>query len=130
MSAPNPYQTPNEVKTVPEKSRTGRNIRAICILYIVFGAVAVLAGIGFLVDPKGADVPPAVGWAVLFGGSFGVISAIGVLCKKMWGIPVCQVVSALYVLGFPVGTILGGYFLLNIGKVKSEFRSPNRDQKR
>ena len=131
MSEINPYQSPNDATTVsvtasPEPSRVARNIRAICILYVVFGVIAILAGISMLSDPKGTEVSPGVAWAVILGGIIGVISAIGVLRKTTWGIPVCQIVSAVYLLGFPVGTILGGYFLLNIGKVRSEFRTPSR----
>jgi len=131
MSESNPYKSPNDVTTVtvtssPETLRIVRNIRAICILYVVFGAIAVLGGIGMLSDPKDTKVSPSVAWAVVLGGSAGLISAIGVLRKSTWGIPVCQIVSALYLLGFPIGTILGGYFLLNIGKVKSECRMVSR----
>ena len=127
MSKINPYQSPNEESTVTDsaslkKPRIARNIRAICVLYVIFGFLAVLGGIGILLDSKGTGVAPVVGWAVLLGGSVGLVSAIGVIRKKSWGIPVCQIVSALYLLGFPIGTFLGGYFLFNIGKVKSEFQ--------
>ena len=54
--------------------------------------------------------PKAIGWAFLIGGAAGSISALGVLWKKAWGIPVCAIISAFYLFGFPIGTILGGYF--------------------
>jgi uncharacterized membrane protein HdeD (DUF308 family) len=132
MSHINPYEAPKTTSTVPtplspEESRVARNIRAICILYVVFGAIAILGGIGMVSDPKGMEVPPAVGWAVLVGGAIGLISAIGVLRKSPWGVPVCQIVSAVYLFGFPIGTILGGYFLLHIGQVKRAFRTPRSD---
>ncbi len=124
MTTINPYQSPAEVPSIPqhtpEQTRIIRNIRAICILYILFGSIAVLAGIGMLSDGNG--VPPAIACLVFAMGLAGIISAIGVLRRRTWGVLFCQIVSALYLLSFPVGTILGGYFLLNIGKVKDDFR--------
>lgn len=125
MSSENPYQSPAEVpveaRPSPEQTRLARNIRAICILYAVFGSVAVLAGIGLFFDDTGA-VPRVVPCIVLPLGLGGLVSAVGVLRKRAWGVPLCRVMSALYLLSFPIGTILGAYFLLNIGKVKDMFR--------
>ena len=126
----NPYQSPQTpaARVVsPEakaKSDTARNIRAICILYSVFGGFCMLVGIVLLLsgaEGRGAR-PPAVDWIFMIGGAVGLISAIGVLRKQTWGIPVCAIMSAFYMFGFPVGTILGGYFLLNIWKVKDQFQ--------
>ena len=138
MAEDNPYQSPRAVNgeyadvsavaedpaSAAKRARIARNIRAICLLYVVFGSIAVLAGIGLLVDDSPLQASPVFGWGLLVGGCAGIISAMGVLRKRSWGILVCQIVSALYLLSFPVGTILGGYFLLNIGKVRSDFSKP------
>lgn len=125
MSDMNPYQSPSSVATVPEWSpeqlRIGRNIRAICILYMILGSIAVLAGAGLLLERSG-EVSPPVALLVAALGLAGVVSAAGVLGRRAWGIPFCQIVSGLYLLSFPIGTILGGYFLLNIGKVRTDFQ--------
>ena len=90
MSDPNPYQSPSAPATVPERSpeqlRIRRSIRAICILYMVFGSIAVLAGLGLLLE--GADgVSPLVALLVAGLGLAGVVSAAGVLGRRAWGIP-------------------------------------------
>ena len=124
MSEINPYQSPSAATATPERSpqqkRIARNIRAICILYIVFGSLAVLGGVGMLFDDSG-EIPKWVACLVSGLGLCGVISAVGVLRRRTWGVPFCQVVSGIYLLSFPIGTILGAYFLLNIRKVKDDF---------
>lgn len=123
MSTFNPYQSPSEMadapRRSPEQARIARNIRAICILYILFGSIAVLGGISMAFDKTMSPVVPLLAFALGLGG---VVSAIGVLRRQTWGVLFCQIVSALYLLSFPIGTILGAYFLLNIGKVKNDFR--------
>jgi len=140
MAEDNPYQSPRavdgeyaDVSAVAEdpaiaakRARIARNIRAICLLYLLFGTIAVLAGIGLLFDQSQPQASPFLAWGILVGGCAGVVSAIGVLRKRSWGILVCQIVSAVYLLSFPIGTILGAYFLLNIGKVRSDFSQPDR----
>jgi len=125
MSNNNPYQSPSAATATPERSpqqkRIARNIRAICILYIVFCSLAVLGGIAMFFDDSGHRPGPAE-CLVLILGFCGGISAVGVLRRRSWGIPFCQVVSGVYLLVFPIGTILGAYFLLNIRKVKGDFR--------
>ncbi len=125
MSTINPYQSPAGVSEpiphTPDQTRIIRNIRAICILYVFFGSIAVLGGIGILCA-NNEKISPVIGCVPLALGLAGVISAIGVLRRRTWGIPFCQIISALYLMGFPIGTILGGYFLVNIGKVRDAFR--------
>ena len=140
MPEVNPYQSPQavddqyaDVLVVPEdpataakRARIARSIRAICLLYALFGTIFALAGIALLFDQSQPQASPVLGGVLFVGGCAGVISSIGVLRKRRWGIPVCQIVSALYLLNFPFGTILGGYFLFNIGKVRGEFSKPGR----
>jgi len=133
---PNPYQSPlhagvptdvplpAELAPVsPQLARVARNIRAICVLYMIFGVVVLTAGVvTLLADRETHEIPAPAAIILVAAGAAGVISSFGVLRKRKWGILVCQVVSALYLMNFPVGTILGGYFLLNIGKVKDQFQ--------
>ncbi|MBI3469689.1 MAG: hypothetical protein HY000_42365 [Planctomycetes bacterium] len=122
MSDVNPYQSPASMagaERSPDQVRIARNIRAICILYVIFGFFATLGGAVMLFDDQ---VSPLAAGLVLLAGLGGLISAIGVLRRRKWGIPFCQLMSGLYLLSFPIGTILGAYFLLNIRKVKDDFR--------
>jgi hypothetical protein len=127
MPSINPYESPREAGNwrtgtiSPEMAKTARNIRAICILYIVLGAFLMFIGIIFTLNFKEAAIYPLVGIIAFITGCAGLISAIGVLRKCSWGVPVCMIVSAFYLLNFPIGTILGAYFLINIGKVKKCF---------
>lgn len=134
MTEINPYESPREpgiteAAISPKDAKIARNIRAICFLYIVFGGLGVLVGVvGVLAGVAGAlagsqeqGLPPLVACLIGAVGFTGVVSAIGVLHKRTWGVPICQIVSALYLLSFPIGTLLGAYFLLNIGKVKKQF---------
>lgn len=124
MSELNPYQSPSETTYPPQRTpkQIGivRNIRAICILYILLGAIAVLAGTALFFDDSG-EIPRVAAGLILVLGLCGVVSAVGVLRRKSWGVPFCQIVSAVYLLNFPIGTILGAYFLWNIGKVRGDF---------
>ena len=103
-----------------QKARIVRNIRAVCILYIVLGSVIGLGSASLLRGSE--DIPPAAAVGLLVGGAAAVVAGVAVLRRKRWGVPLCRVVSVLYLLNFPIGTILGGYILVNIGKVKDEFR--------
>ncbi|HEY1066777.1 MAG TPA: hypothetical protein VGE52_11730, partial [Pirellulales bacterium] len=126
-SSANPYQAPTtpafaspaENATAPlpaDLAKIVRNIRAICVLYLILGSIVALAGAGglFVEPPAGADregIPKPFAAVMLILGLGGAISAFGVLTRRSWGVPFCQVISACYLLSFPVGTILGGYFL-------------------
>jgi len=126
----NPYESPPGASSLvlsaeaKKNAEIARNIRAICILYTVFGVLFSLAGLGLLLGSGDSPHPPPrfIVWIFLLGGSVGATSAIGVVRKKAWGIPVCAIISAFYLCAFPIGTILGGYFLLNIWKVKKQFQ--------
>lgn len=126
MSTDNPYKSPTAVTAAsaersPDHQKIVRNIRAICSLYVLLGLVAILASIALFSSASG-EIPSWAAGLVFVLGLGGVISAVGVLRRKAWGVPFCQVVSAFYLLNFPIGTVLGGYFLLNIRKVRDDFR--------
>lgn len=127
MSNINPYQSPfaeseKPAALSPDLQRVVRNIRAICILYIVLGSIAALGGFVMLLFDDSGEIPKPIAGTIFVCAVGGVISALGVLRRQRWGVPFCQIISAIYLINFPIGTILGAYFLLNIGKVKREFR--------
>lgn len=110
----NPYEvTFEESSPTPEQLNYVRNIRAISALYLFMGLVAALAGAALL--SEGAHWP---GGFFLMCGAIATPSAIGLLRRKHWGVPGCKVVSVLYLVYIPIGTILGIYFLRNVHKVR------------
>ncbi len=112
-------------KALPEPVRMMRGIRAACVLYAVYGVAGVVFGIMMLLDPgrfpDAAWMHPAVLIGLIVCGAAILVSSIGVLCKRAWGIPVCWVISAFSLFNIPIGTIAGVYFLMNIEKVKDQF---------
>lgn len=121
------HQLPSEVPAAsqqsPKQVRIARNIRAICLLYLIFGSIFTLVGIGAIFSgDTGDSMPRVVPYVLFLCGLGGVLSAIGVLKRRKWGVPLCLAMSGLYLLVIPIGTILGGYFLLNIDSVKQQFR--------
>jgi hypothetical protein len=129
----NPYESPREMcgklsTLSPEMARIARNMRAVCMLYVAFGAVESLGAIVLSFSRPPLDVPRPVAIGVMFTlGSAGLIGGLGMLRRYDWGVPVCRVTSVLYLLLFPIGTILGGYGLLNIGKKTKLLRAERSD---
>lgn len=124
MDTGNPYQSPQSpVGVSPDPAqaskqlRIARNIRAICVLYVVFGSTYSLGGFIVLLTAKGQYSSVIAACLILAFGLTVAISAVGVLQKNTLAVPLCQIVSAFFLLAFPVGTFLGGYFLLNVRKV-------------
>lgn len=104
-------------------SKTVRNVRAICMLYVFFGSLNVLAGLGlmFMLPAEQAaklPFPVMVFGVIAVVGAMSIVVALGGFARKSWGIIGCQVLSALYVFSFPIGTILGIYFLMNVKTYK------------
>jgi hypothetical protein len=128
MTQINPYESPVQVADRRpalswEKRWKVLVVQIICILYLGFGVIAAIAGVLMSWDSKLATVTPTPGALVFFCiGCLNIVSSFGILTKRAWGVLACQVLSAVYLLGFPIGTILGAYFLINIGEVESEFR--------
>ncbi|MFK7821694.1 MAG: hypothetical protein AB8G99_23480 [Planctomycetaceae bacterium] len=110
----NPYEvTFDETAPTPTQLNYVRNIRAISSLYVFMGLVAVIAGLAML-----SSGPRWLGGFFLVSGSLATVSAIGLLLRKRWGVPGCKLVSFLYLVYIPIGTILGIYFLRNVRKVR------------
>ena len=126
MTTDDPQQSlsnvPAEAQRSQPQARIARNIRAICILYVTFGCIVAPVGTLGLFSAEEDGMPVAVASLFLICGLAGVLSATGVLRRRKWGIPFCQIMSVLYLVAFPIGTILGGYFLLKIDSVRDQFR--------
>ena len=117
MSTPiNPYAAPGavveDIAANPEADAIRRahigheaSIKAVGFLYYLGGAVMTVGGLAFLQS----DLPTAlllvlVGVAQLFAGW-------GVRGLKKWGRVVGCVLSAIGLIGFPIGTLINGYVL-------------------
>jgi hypothetical protein len=125
MSNVNPYQSPTAdsvaVEHTPEKAKVARNIRLICLLYVLFGLVGFGVGVALLLSEIEASNFGQI-MVVTIAGLCGFISGMGVLLRKKWGLVFCQIVSIFFLASIPIGTLLGGYVLLNINKLRDEFR--------
>jgi hypothetical protein len=66
---------------------------------------------------------PALLFTLLVG-VFGISAAgcVGTFMKKWWGRGVLTFVSVLYLLAFPIGTVLGIFVLKGLSIHKSEFK--------
>jgi hypothetical protein len=120
--------------TVPDvnKSKVYRNLKAISILYIIFGSIFSLSGVrfglDFIKDPDTLklmlrdDIETFV-FLILFwvGGLFSLVSAIGFLRRRKWGMIGCLICSCFYLIAFPIGTLLGGYYIVKHRDIKDMF---------
>jgi len=84
-----------------------RNVRAVALLFVVFGSILVLAGVSFLVQGgRNQEMHPGVSLLLAGVGLCGVVGGIATRAgNKQWGLLI-KVMAWLYVLGFPIGTIL------------------------
>src|SRR5262245_25561005 len=122
MSTVNPYAAPTapveDVSANPEAEATRRahisheaSIKAVGILYYLGGVLLTISGVVSLVgaqmDPAAMGIAVgliAVGVAQLFAGW-------GVRAFRSWGRIFGCVLSAIGLLGFPIGTLINGYIL-------------------
>ena len=86
------------------------------VLGILIGVLAfvLLAGIGFMVHDEEATpilaiVGLAIGIFLLILSIPGIIGGIGLLKRKEWARILVLITSALHLLNFPIGTIIGAY---------------------
>jgi small basic protein len=93
----------------PDDYSNYRNVRAVSVLFVVFGSVLVLGGIGLALDENRRppeQIHPAVGVGIAIAGLAGAIGGIAALRGSRRWAPLVYVMAALYVFGFPIGTIL------------------------
>lgn len=96
-----------------------RNVRAVAVLFIVFGGILVLGGTQLAVagprpGPKD-DIPrpAAAGMAVV--GLAGVVGGAAALAGSRKWARLAYVMAGVYLLAIPIGTILGIVLLTGLG---------------
>jgi hypothetical protein len=105
--------SPEEILSEAEY-RNYRNVRAVALLFIVLGGVLFLGGVSLAKQGSRApdeQVPPAVAAGIAVVGLTGAVGGVATrLGSRRWA-PLVKVMACLYVLAFPLGTILS-YTLL------------------
>ncbi len=87
-----------------------RNIRAAGALFIFLGILFVLGGIGLFLDPEPGQqktVHPAFPFGLMGAAVAGIIGGISCRRGNRRMAPLIYTVAVLYLLFFPIGTILG-----------------------
>jgi hypothetical protein len=96
-----------------------RSVRAIAALFVLLGAVIVLGGILMLTgpppDPRESGVPPAFAVMLVAAGVCGVLGGAAILGRRPRLARLAYGWGALYVLMFPLGTLLSLYLWSNLG---------------
>src|ERR671916_3531363 len=96
---------------VPDAYRNYRNVRAAALMFVVLGSILVLAGIALVATPEAdagtTDPPPKLFFVSLaIVGLAGAVGGVAVIrAKRKWA-GLIYVMAVLYVLAFPLGTIL------------------------
>lgn len=93
----------------PDDYANYRNVRAVSVLFVVFGSVLALGSIGLALDEKKRSeeqIHPALAVAIAIAGLAGAIGGFAALRGSRRWAPLVYVMAALYVFGFPIGTIL------------------------
>jgi CHASE2 domain-containing sensor protein len=93
----------------PDDYSNYRNVRAVSVLFVVLGSVLALGGIGLALDEdrrSQEQMHAAVAVGIALVGLAGAIGGIAALRGSRRWAPLVYVMAALYVFGFPIGTIL------------------------
>lgn len=93
----------------PDDYTNYRNVRAVSILFVLLGSVLVLGGIGIAAgkNPDAQEpIHPAIGVGLAIVGLAGAVGGVAALLGSRRWAPLVYVMAALYVFGFPLGTIL------------------------
>jgi len=100
---------PREVLSKEDYSNY-RNIRAVSIFFSIFGSILFLAGImvaTFKAPNDQEAMHPAVGIVLGIVGLTGAVGGIAAFRGNRRWAPLVYLMAALYMLNFPLGTILG-----------------------
>jgi hypothetical protein len=105
---------PKEVLS-PEDYKNYRNVRAAVVLFVMFGGIFVLGGIGMATqqkpDPQ-RDIPPAAAIGIAIVSLAGVVGGIAALRGNRRWAKLVYVMAVPYFLVFPIGTIMS-YIVLS-----------------
>ena len=96
-----------------------RNVRAASVLFVVLGSVLVLGGIAMALGEH-ADteepVHPMVGIGIAVVGLAGAIGGAAALMGSRRWAPLIYLMAAIYVFGFPIGTIVSFVVLTGMSR--------------
>jgi len=102
----------------PEDYATYRNVRAVAVLFVVFGSIFALAGVaiafGEQPPPNEDQVPTWFEWVLTAIGLSGAAGGLAVLLGSRRWSKLAYAIAAFYTLGFPIGTIMGYTFLTGL----------------
>jgi hypothetical protein len=103
----------------PEDYTNYRNIRAVSILFIFFGSIYALAGIGAALDtskPFQERLPPIYAVGLSLVGLSGAVGGVAALRGDRNWAPLAKIMAGVYILAIPVGTILGIVMLRGLSR--------------
>jgi hypothetical protein len=121
-NAVNPYAAPaapvDDVPANPEADAIRRahinhevSVKAVGFLYYLGGALLTLGGMASLVGAQRAAAGAAIALLLVVVGIGQLFAGWGVRSLRPWGRIVGCVLSAIGLLGFPIGTAISGYIL-------------------
>ena len=99
---------PKEVLS-PEAYSNYRNVRAVSVLFVLLGSIFVLGGVALAFSNEGnprEKVHPAVAVGFIVAGLAGVVGGVAAFRGSRRWSRLVYVMAAVYVFGFPIGTIL------------------------
>lgn len=117
-TVPDPNRPPTAKHLLSrEEYANYRNVRAVAWLFTIVGPLLVLGGLAAALglERKKDDPPAAVMVAVAAVGLCGVVGGIATLLRRRSLAPLIKVMACVYLLGFPIGTILGVAVLRGLG---------------
>ncbi len=110
--------TPEDILS-PSEYRNYRNIRAIAVLFIILGSCLGLGGITLVFrtnQPGQESTHPVVAILMAVIGVAGAVGGIATIRRSKRWAPLVYIMAAVYLLGFPVGTILSAIMLTGLSK--------------
>jgi len=96
-----------------------RNVRAAAAMFVVLGAILVLAGAGIsLIEPEPGHpgAPKALGIVLMLVGAAGAVGGVAVFRANPRWSKLVYVMACLYVLAFPLGTILSAVMFVGLAR--------------
>jgi hypothetical protein len=96
-----------------------RNVRAAAVMFVALGTILMLGGLALsLMEPEpGHPAPPkALGVLVLLVGAAGAVGGVAVFKANPQWSKLVYVMACLYVLAFPIGTILSAVMFVGLGR--------------
>lgn len=146
---------PTQQSWVPQQDRDEQHLKLLAMFWHIYAALNVIGGcvglfyVGFGVfflladvDQSGGDAPPeAIGWVMVVAGAFVLFLTVlfavldvmvGLSLPKHKRYILCLVVAAIACLSVPLGTVLGVFTFIVLGRptVKAKFDAVKAGQPR